>query len=115
MLSRSNLQRSVIAAGKRQSSRPWVAIYELDSSLRWNDKELSIIEFAHLVARVVGFEGEISFDKSKPDGTPRKIMDSSKINGLGWKASIGLEEGLRLTYEWYLRALEKGEVRGIKA
>ena len=77
--------------------------------------EMSILEFARLVARVVGFEGDIEFDKSKPDGTPRKIMDSSKINGLGWKASVVLEEGLRQTYEWYLRALEKGEVRGIKA
>lgn len=76
--------------------------------------ELSIADFAALVARVVGFKGEISFDRSKPDGTPRKLMDSSKINKLGWRATIGLEQGLSNTYRWFVDALKKGEVRGIK-
>lgn len=77
--------------------------------------EISISEFSTLVAKVVDYRGRISFDESKPDGTPRKLMDSSKINGMGWFPSIELEQGLRSTYEWYLKALEKGEVRGVKA
>ena len=77
--------------------------------------EISIFEFASLIASIVGFEGQITIDKSKPDGTPRKLLDSSKINRLGWKATIELEQGLHSTYKWFTEALEKGEVRGIKA
>ena len=77
--------------------------------------ELTIFDFAKLVAKVVGYEGEIVFERSKPDGTPRKLLDSSKINKLGWKASIGLEQGLADTYKWFVETLKKGEVRGIKA
>ena len=76
--------------------------------------EISISDFAQLVAEIVGFNGNIKFDNSKPDGTPRKLMNSSKIHKLGWKASIGLEQGLRSTYSWYISALGKGEVRGFK-
>ena len=52
--------------------------------------------------RLVGFEGEIIFDTTKPDGTPRKLVDVSKINSLGWKASMPLEEGLQKAYQWFL-------------
>jgi GDP-L-fucose synthase len=52
-----------------------------------------------LIKDIVGFEGEIITDTSKPDGTPRKLMDVSKLNGLGWKASINLEEGIKMVYE----------------
>jgi nucleoside-diphosphate-sugar epimerase len=50
---------------------------------------------------VVGFEGEIVFDTSKPDGTPQKLLDVSRLAGLGWRASISLEDGIRRTYRWY--------------
>lgn len=66
-------------------------------------EDLTIAELAELVARTVGFEGRIVFDSSKPDGTPRKLLDVSSLTGQGWKASIGLEQGLAATYAWYLK------------
>lgn len=65
-------------------------------------KEVSIKELAELVKEVVGFEGELVWDSSKPDGTPRKLMDSSKLLGLGWSPKISLRDGLVDTYKWYL-------------
>lgn len=62
-------------------------------------KELTILELAQLIKKTVGFTGEIILDKTKPDGTPRKLMDVSKLSALGWNASIGLEEGVRRVYE----------------
>lgn len=64
-------------------------------------KDLTISELATLTRRVVGFMGLVNWDTSKPDGTPRKLLDSSKISALGWKPSIGLEDGLQSTYKWY--------------
>ena len=64
--------------------------------------DVSIRELAELVGRVVGFEGEIVFDTTKPDGTPRKLMDVSRLNALGWRARTALEDGVRATYEWYV-------------
>lgn len=61
--------------------------------------DISIKELAYLVKDIVGFDGELVFDTSKPDGTPRKLMDVRKLSGLGWKASIQLEEGIRGVYE----------------
>ncbi|BAN68615.1 GDP-L-fucose synthase [endosymbiont of unidentified scaly snail isolate Monju] len=65
-------------------------------------QDLSIRELAETIARVVGYQGELAFDPTKPDGTPRKLVDTTKINALGWHPRIGLEEGLRDTYRWYL-------------
>jgi len=65
-------------------------------------KDISIAELARLIKDIVGYGGDIEFDPSKPDGTPRKLLDVGKIAGLGWHASIGLEEGIRATYSWYL-------------
>lgn len=62
-------------------------------------EDISIRDLALLVKKVVGFEGELVFDSSKPDGTPRKLMDVSKLHSLGWKARIGLEDGIRSVYE----------------
>jgi len=62
-------------------------------------EDISILDLAKLVKKIVGFEGEIQLDTSKPDGTPRKLMDVSKLNGLGWKASTSLEEGIKMVYE----------------
>ena len=63
--------------------------------------DLSILDLAHLIKRIVGFEGELVFDSSKQDGTPRKLVDTTKINKLGWRAQIGLEEGIARTYRWF--------------
>ena len=57
-------------------------------------KDLTISELAETVRRVVGYEGELVFDKSKPDGTPRKLLDVSRLHALGWNAAVGLEEGI---------------------
>lgn len=65
-------------------------------------EDLSIAELAELVSKVVGFTGKIVYDAGKPDGTPRKLVDVSRINGLGWHAGISLEAGVRMTYEWFL-------------
>lgn len=65
-------------------------------------EDLSILELAHMVRDVVGYEGEIVHDLSKPDGTPRKLLDVDRLHGLGWSARIPLEEGIRGTYAWFL-------------
>jgi len=66
--------------------------------------DLPIRELADVVARVVGYDGPVNWDTSKPDGTPRKLLDSSRIRETGWEPRISLEEGIRSTYEWYLEA-----------
>lgn len=65
-------------------------------------QDIAIGELAERVARVVGFEGRITYDPAQPDGTPRKLLDVSKLNALGWKANIPLDEGIAQTYQWYL-------------
>ena len=69
-------------------------------------KDCSIKELAETIAEVVGFDGEICFDTSKPDGTPQKLLDISRISALGWSAKISLEEGLKHTYQWFLENKE---------
>lgn len=73
-------------------------------------QDISIRDLAELVADVVGFHGEIVHDLSKPDGTPRKLLDVSRLNELGWKSSISLREGVETTYAWFLE--HRAEVRG---
>lgn len=65
-------------------------------------KDITIKELADLVRAIVGFDGEIIWDTTKPDGTPRKLLDVSKLNSLGWKSSLSLKEGIENTYKWYL-------------
>lgn len=65
-------------------------------------KDISIKELAEKVKRVVGFEGDIMFNASKPDGTPRKLVDVTRLHELGWQASISLDEGIKKAYEWFL-------------
>lgn len=65
-------------------------------------EEISIADLARLIANIVGYQGKIIQDTSKPDGTPRKLLDLTKLHALGWKARISLEEGIRDTYRWYL-------------
>lgn len=69
--------------------------------------DCTIRELAEIIARVTGFNGAVTFDTSKPDGTPRKLLDVSRLEKLGWTASISLEEGLRSTYEWFLRNADR--------
>lgn len=69
--------------------------------------DCTIRELAETVAKVTGFKGKLSFDASKPDGTPRKLMDVSRLEQLGWKASISLEDGLKNAYQWYLENIEQ--------
>jgi len=64
-------------------------------------EDVTISELVELIKEIVGFEGKINYDTSKPDGTPRKLMDVSRLNGLGWKARISLKDGIKETYEWY--------------
>ena len=64
--------------------------------------DLSIRELAETIIKVVGFEGELVFDASKPDGSPRKLLDTTRLNDLGWAASTSLEQGLEQTYAWFL-------------
>jgi GDP-L-fucose synthase len=70
-------------------------------------EEVTIKDLALLVKEVVGFEGDIQFDTSKPDGTPRKLMDSSRLNNMGWKHSVSLKEGLKKTYPFFAEANKK--------
>ncbi|WP_270066753.1 GDP-L-fucose synthase [Stutzerimonas stutzeri] len=69
--------------------------------------DCSIRELAETIARVTGFTGRLSFDASKPDGTPRKLMDVSRLKALGWQASIGLELGLRDAYAWFVANVDQ--------
>ena len=69
--------------------------------------EVSILNLAKTIGQVIGFKGKFIFDKSKPDGTPRKLINSKKINSLGWKSKTNLLDGIKLTYEWYLKNKSK--------
>lgn len=69
-------------------------------------EDVSIKELAEIIASAVGYSGTLEFDISKPDGTPRKLLDISKLEALGWSPSISLEEGIKETYAWYLENIE---------
>ena len=69
-------------------------------------KDLTISELASIISEVVGYNGEIVYDSTKPDGTPRKLMDVSRINSLGWKYSTELKDGIEKTYNWYLENIK---------
>ena len=69
--------------------------------------DCTIRELAETVAKVTGYTGKLSFDATKPDGTPRKLMDVSRLERLGWKSSISLEDGLKNAYQWYLENIEQ--------
>ena len=86
--------------------------YEDATSLRLNHlnlgtgTDITIAELAAMIAEITGFEGEIIYDTSKPDGTPRKLLDVSRVSELGWKAQIPLREGIEVTYQWFLENRE---------
>ena len=82
--------------------------YDSDEAINiGTGKDISILELANLISEIVGYEGSIKWDTSKPNGTPRKLLDTSKINSLGWSPKISLTEGITTTYEWFLREISK--------
>jgi GDP-L-fucose synthase len=74
--------------------------------------DIRISELAETIAKVVGYVGKIRYDTSKPEGTPRKLLDLSKIHSYGWTHQIDIEDGLNQTYSWFVNSFEKGAVRG---
>jgi GDP-L-fucose synthase len=79
-------------------------------------RDVTIAELAGIIAGVVGYKGEIGFDTSRPDGTPRKLLDVSRLSSLGWQACTGLQEGVAATYQWLDRELARGiSARGFSA
>ena len=107
--------REIVVCGSGQPRREFLHVDDLASASLFllqnydspeiinvgTGKDLTIRELAELICEVVEFEGEIVLDPSKPDGTPRKLLDVSKINSLGWKPQISLREGIVRTYEWF--------------
>ena len=83
-------------------------MHEFDSqdiiNVGWG-KDISISELARSISSVVGFQGRLEFDSSKPDGTPRKLLDTSKLTRAGWQPTIALGTGIASTYEWYCSAI----------
>ena len=73
--------------------------------------DISILELAELIGEIVGFAGELMFDATKPDGTPQKLVDVTKINALGWHATTELHDGIAATYAWFQEALALGSAR----
>ena len=68
-----------------------------------SNEEVSIIELVEIIKKIIDYKGTVVFDNTKPDGNPKKLLDSSQINSLGWKPKIKLEEGIRNVYDWYSR------------
>jgi GDP-L-fucose synthase len=75
--------------------------------------DISINKFARLVASITEFRGDIVFDTSKPDGTPRKLLKIDKAHSLGWSSKIDLEVGITATYDWFVENYERGDIRGL--
>ena len=92
-----DLAQAIILKLSSESSN---SIYNVGSG-----EEISIKNLAIKIQRVIGYKGKIVWDNSKPDGTPRKLLDSSLISQLGWRSKINLDEGIRLTYEDFLKNL----------
>jgi len=120
---KENGHMSVPLWGSGSPMREFLHVEDLASSVRFimeyrggmdydlinigSGKDLAIKELAEIVQEIVGHKGEIEWDVNKPDGTPRKLMDVSRINELGWKAEIGLKEGIQRTYNWFLSNIER--------
>ncbi|MCB2141091.1 GDP-L-fucose synthase, partial [bacterium] len=69
--------------------------------------DCTVMELAQQIEKVVDFNGKIVFDTTKPDGTPKKLLDVSKLNLMGWKSKIGLDDGIQRTYSWYLEKTDE--------
>jgi GDP-L-fucose synthase len=94
---------------RHKSKSPDVRLLNLEVQVNiGTGEEVSIRELAETGARVVGFTGDLAFDASKPDGAPRKLLDVSLMESLGWKSRTSLEDGLKTTNEWYLHSRSGG-------
>jgi GDP-L-fucose synthase len=117
--------REVVVWGTGSPKREFLHVDDLASACRFllenhtdpalinvgYGEDVTIRELAEIICQVVGFGGNLTFDTGKPDGTPRKLMDSSRLRALGWKPSIALREGIERTYSWYLaNRQERAEV-----
>jgi nucleoside-diphosphate-sugar epimerase len=87
-------------ANRKIDERRQRALVDDIVNIGWG-RDISIGDLAELMRETVGFDGEIVFDASKPDGTPRKLLDTTRLTGLGWQPSIELADGIRSTYAWY--------------
>lgn len=110
-------EKEVVLWGTGSPRREWLHVDDLAGGLlalmeKYDEREivnvgvgedLTILELAEQVRRAVGYSGKIRWDHSKPDGTPRKLLDVQKIKALGWKPSIPIEQGIAMTYDWFLR------------
>ena len=117
-------EQEVVLWGTGSPRREWLHVDDLANGLlvlleRYDGREivnigvgddLTIKELSEKVMRTVGFKGLIRWDSAKPDGTPRKLLDVSKVLGLGWKAAISVEEGIASTYEWFLKNAPEAKV-----
>ena len=98
-----DLARAVVMAAEKYDGNEHINI--------GTGEDLTIKELAELIARLAGFTGTIAWDSSKPDGTPRKVLDVTKVKSLGWEPEISLEEGIASTIAWYVDASAKGDAR----
>jgi len=118
---KDNQSQSVVVWGTGRPRREFLYIDDLADALVFlmeeysaegpinvgTGNDLSIREIAELLCQVIGYHGALEFDSSKPDGTPRKLLDVSKITSLGWRSKIPIEEGIRITYQWFLDNIMK--------
>jgi len=117
-------EKEVVLWGTGSPRREWLHVDDLAGGLltlmeKYDEREivnvgvgedLTILELAERVQKVVGYAGKIRWDHGKPDGTPRKLLDVKKIQSLGWKASISIEQGIAGTYEWFLQRAPERKV-----
>jgi len=117
-------EKEVVLWGTGSPRREWLHVDDLAGGLltlmeKYDEREivnvgvgedLTILELAERVQKAVGYSGKIRWDHSKPDGTPRKLLDVEKIQSLGWKASISIEQGIAGTYEWFLQRAPERKV-----
>ena len=100
---------------KWDSKKKNIVLDQNDQDIYWlnigSNFEISIKDLAYKIAKIIGYQGEIKWDESKPDGTPRKKLDTSKINNIGWEAKTNLDEGLKLTYEFFKNEIKNKTIR----
>jgi GDP-L-fucose synthase len=110
-------EKEVVLLGTGSPKREWLYVEDLAAGLlmlleHYDGREIvnvgvgedsTILELAENVKKAVGFGGKIRWDTSKPDGTPRKLLDVTKIRGMGWKPKVSMEEGIGLAYDWFLK------------